>query len=89
MSVITRRLGAKDLTVYCKGSPEMIQSLSRPETGVYKIILYLSTNIERISRSKVRYYFVLTHFYNFIPTFVYIKTGHHDQSEPNFGLELP
>lgn len=45
MSVITRRLGAKDLTVYCKGSPEMIQSLSRPETGVYKIILYFSTEI--------------------------------------------
>lgn len=89
MSVITRRLGAKDLTVYCKGSPEMIQSLSRPETGVYKIMLYFSTNIERISRFKIRYYFVLTHRHNFIPTFVHIKTGHHDQSEPNCGVELP
>ncbi|XP_054266144.1 polyamine-transporting ATPase 13A3-like isoform X1 [Macrosteles quadrilineatus] len=32
MSVITRQLGSRDLTVYCKGSPEMIQSLSKPHS---------------------------------------------------------
>lgn len=32
MSTITRRLGSKNFSIYCKGSPEMIMSLSRPET---------------------------------------------------------
>jgi cation-transporting ATPase 13A3/4/5 len=34
MSVITRTLGATQFQVYCKGSPEMILSLSQPDTGV-------------------------------------------------------
>ncbi|XP_043214514.1 polyamine-transporting ATPase 13A3-like isoform X1 [Amphibalanus amphitrite] len=32
MSVLTRRLGAKHMELFCKGSPEMIMSLSDPET---------------------------------------------------------
>ncbi|KAK6639831.1 hypothetical protein RUM43_008106 [Polyplax serrata] len=32
MSVITKTLGEKDFVVYCKGSPEMILSLSKPQT---------------------------------------------------------
>lgn len=32
MSVITRRLGGQNFDLYCKGSPEMIASLSLPET---------------------------------------------------------
>ncbi len=33
MSVITRTLGSKNFDLYAKGAPEMIASLSRPETG--------------------------------------------------------
>ncbi|XP_037925344.1 probable cation-transporting ATPase 13A3 isoform X2 [Hermetia illucens] len=32
MSVITRRIGDDHFNVYCKGSPEMIQTLCRPES---------------------------------------------------------
>ncbi|XP_066997262.2 polyamine-transporting ATPase 13A3 [Anabrus simplex] len=32
MSVITRTLGAQNFVAFCKGSPEMIVSLSKPET---------------------------------------------------------
>jgi magnesium-transporting ATPase (P-type) len=33
MSVITRQLGGKCFDLYVKGAPEMIASLSEPETG--------------------------------------------------------
>jgi hypothetical protein len=42
MSVVTRILGAKEYELYCKGSPEMITSLSRKETG-NRMILYFIT----------------------------------------------
>ncbi|XP_071449329.1 polyamine-transporting ATPase 13A3-like [Hetaerina americana] len=32
MSVITRRLGSRNFNIYCKGSPEMLISLSKPDT---------------------------------------------------------
>lgn len=35
MSVITKTLHDKDFVVYCKGSPEMIVSLSIPESGIH------------------------------------------------------
>lgn len=35
MSVVTRKLGTDYFEVFCKGSPEMIMSLSKPETGTF------------------------------------------------------
>ncbi|XP_046399059.1 polyamine-transporting ATPase 13A3-like [Ischnura elegans] len=32
MSVITRTLGSRNFDIYCKGSPEMLMSLSKPES---------------------------------------------------------
>lgn len=36
MSVLTRRLGDKELVLFCKGSPEMIISLSEPDSGEWR-----------------------------------------------------
>ena len=33
MAVLCKRIGEEQMHFFCKGSPEMIQSLSRPETG--------------------------------------------------------
>lgn len=40
MAVVTRKLMDKNFNVYCKGSPEMIQTLCKPvrRLTVYKII---------------------------------------------------
>ena len=38
MSVITRKLGAPNFELFSKGAPEMIASLSKPETGKEFII---------------------------------------------------
>jgi magnesium-transporting ATPase (P-type) len=33
MAVICKQIGQEQLHFFCKGSPEMIQSLSKPDTG--------------------------------------------------------
>ena len=33
MAVITRVLGARNMDLYCKGAPEKVTGLCRPETG--------------------------------------------------------
>ncbi|KAI5754967.1 hypothetical protein M8J77_013022 [Diaphorina citri] len=47
MSIITRQLGSEQLMVYCKGSPEMIQSLCLPETVPENIVSVLSEYTEQ------------------------------------------
>ena len=37
MSVIARTLGSAQFDLYAKGAPEMIASLSKPETGKYYV----------------------------------------------------
>lgn len=33
MSILCKRIGQEQLHFFCKGSPEMVQSLCKPETG--------------------------------------------------------
>jgi magnesium-transporting ATPase (P-type) len=33
MAIICKRIGQEQLHFFCKGSPEMVQSLCKPETG--------------------------------------------------------
>lgn len=33
MAVLCKQMGGEQVDFFCKGSPEMVQSLSKPETG--------------------------------------------------------
>ncbi|XP_046398535.1 polyamine-transporting ATPase 13A3-like isoform X2 [Ischnura elegans] len=51
MSVITRKLGSRNFNIYCKGSPEMLISLSKPETvpdGISKTMEYYTKKGYRV-----------------------------------------
>ncbi|XP_012263211.2 polyamine-transporting ATPase 13A3 isoform X1 [Athalia rosae] len=68
MSVITRTLGANHFDFYCKGSPEMILSLSKPESipsdfasvlqeytsEGYRVIALAHKSLNRLSYAKVQ-----------------------------------
>ncbi|XP_015595674.1 probable cation-transporting ATPase 13A3 isoform X2 [Cephus cinctus] len=68
MSVITRTLGANHYELYCKGSPEMILSLSKPESipsdfasvlqeytsEGYRVIALTHRSLNRLSYAKVQ-----------------------------------
>ncbi|XP_046432017.1 polyamine-transporting ATPase 13A3 isoform X1 [Neodiprion fabricii] len=68
MSVITRTLGANHFDLYCKGSPEMIFSLSKPESipsnfatvlqeytsEGYRVIALAHKSLNRLSYAKVQ-----------------------------------
>ncbi|XP_008206786.1 cation-transporting ATPase 13A2 isoform X2 [Nasonia vitripennis] len=68
MSVITRTLGADHYDLYCKGSPEMILSLSRPESiphdfnsvlqeytsEGYRVIALAHKSLKRLAYAKVQ-----------------------------------
>ncbi|KAJ8686576.1 hypothetical protein QAD02_022370 [Eretmocerus hayati] len=68
MSVITRTLGADHYDLYCKGSPEMILSLSKPESiphdfnsvlqeytsEGYRVIALAHKSLKRLSYAKVQ-----------------------------------
>ncbi|XP_022208054.2 probable cation-transporting ATPase 13A3 isoform X2 [Nilaparvata lugens] len=47
MSIVTKTVGSDDLVVYCKGSPEMIQSLSLPESVPANLASILQTYTEQ------------------------------------------
>ncbi|GLV38282.1 anne boleyn [Carabus blaptoides fortunei] len=47
MSVVTRILGSDQFEIYCKGSPEMIVSLSKPETVPQNLLSILKSYTEQ------------------------------------------
>ncbi|XP_066996755.2 polyamine-transporting ATPase 13A3 [Anabrus simplex] len=78
MSVICRRLGAPHFQVYCKGSPEMILSLSRPDT----IPQDFSTVLEEYTQEGYR---VIALAYKDLPKVSYAKVQRisRDEAESN------
>ncbi|PNF39587.1 hypothetical protein B7P43_G11044 [Cryptotermes secundus] len=66
MSVITRTLGATQFQVYCKGSPEMILSLSQPDT----VPTDLTSVLEEYTQEGYR---VLALAYKGLPRVSYVK----------------
>lgn len=69
MSVITRTLGANHYDLYCKGSPEMILSLSKAESSKW-IDEYLSANFtidSRLIAFLLQFRQILEPYYKIIP----------------------
>ncbi|KAG8223414.1 hypothetical protein J437_LFUL003687 [Ladona fulva] len=80
MSVITRRLGSKNFSIYCKGSPEIIMSLSRPDT----IPQGISTTLEIYTKKGYR---VLALAWRPLPSEVTVVQVHRikrEQAETDF-----
>ncbi|KAJ4431250.1 hypothetical protein ANN_19847 [Periplaneta americana] len=79
MSVITRTLGAAQFQVYCKGSPEMILSLSRPDT----VPSDLSSVLEEYTQEGYR---VLALAYKGLPRVSYVKVQRLAREDVEAGL---
>lgn len=63
MSVITRTLNSDQFEIFCKGSPEMIMSLSKPETGWYFLIVSKYNECKLLFYSAERYTIHLKNVY--------------------------
>ncbi|XP_069675902.1 polyamine-transporting ATPase 13A3-like isoform X2 [Periplaneta americana] len=79
MSIITRTLGAAQFQVYCKGSPEMILSLSRPDT----VPSDLSSVLEEYTQEGYR---VLALAYKGLPRVSYVKVQRLAREDVEAGL---
>lgn len=65
MSVIARKFGSPHMTLYTKGAPEKIKTLSKKETGVLNYITFF------IYWNKVTWLFNLTFFCTYCTPLLY------------------
>ncbi|KAJ9592472.1 hypothetical protein L9F63_015888, partial [Diploptera punctata] len=79
MSVITRTLGASQFQAYCKGSPEMILSLSHPDT----VPTDLASVLEEYTQEGYR---VLALGYKGLPRVSYVKVQRLSREDVEGGL---
>lgn len=57
MAILCKRIGQEELHFFCKGSPEMVQSLCKPDTGESRLV-YSNQNVDTNPTMDVLFCFI-------------------------------